>query len=197
MKKCSRCGELKPVEQFSRNIRISDGLSIHCTECKRLFRIEYKERHPDKIKQSKLEFKEHHPEYMREYMKEYRKGYKQIRNARERERKLTDPLYKLTCRIRSNIHSYIKRTGAKKTCSSSELLGCTHEEFKEYFESKFTEGMSWDIFCNSDSIHIDHIIPVDAFDLSIESELRKCYHYSNLQPLWKVDNLTKSNRITP
>lgn len=197
MKKCSRCGECKPLDQFTKNSRISDGLSIHCTTCKKLFKLEYKKRHPDRVKQSKKNFQDKNPDYMKNYMKEYREGYKPIRNAREAERKRTDPLYKLSCRIRTNIYAYIKRAGVKKKCSSSELLGCTHEEFKKYFESKFTEGMSWELFCNSDSIHIDHIIPVDAFDLSIESELKKCYHYTNLQPLWKLDNLEKSNKIIP
>lgn len=43
--------------------------------------------------------------------------------------------------------------------------------------------------------HIDHIIPCNAFDLSDESQQKKCFHFSNLQPLWAFENLSKGDRI--
>jgi hypothetical protein len=43
--------------------------------------------------------------------------------------------------------------------------------------------------------HIDHIIPCVSFDLSKPKEQAKCFHYSNLQALWKHENLSKGAKI--
>ena len=75
-----------------------------------------------------------------------------------------------------------------KSKQTLELLGCNIEEFKKYLEFKFTKGMSWD---KMHLIHIDHIKPCAAFDLTNPEEQAKCFHYTNLQPLWAIDNLRK------
>lgn len=72
------------------------------------------------------------------------------------------------------------------------LVGCNIEEFKKYLESMFVDGMDWG---NYGLWHIDHIIPCISFDLSNEQEQRKCFHYTNMQPLWAKDNLIKSSKI--
>ena len=71
-------------------------------------------------------------------------------------------------------------------------MGCTIKELKQHLESKFVDGMTWD---NRSEWHIDHKIPCSSFDLSKKEEQQKCFHYNNLQPLWAIDNLKKSNKI--
>ena len=76
----------------------------------------------------------------------------------------------------------------KNKKSSFDFIGCSIDELKEHLSSQFTEGMSWE---NYGEWHIDHIKPCASFDLSILEEQQKCFHYSNLKPLWALDNLKK------
>jgi hypothetical protein len=59
---------------------------------------------------------------------------------------------------------------------------------KAYLEAKFKPGMSWD---NYGEWHIDHIIPLNDFELTIREQFLDAVHYTNLQPLWKAENLSK------
>jgi hypothetical protein len=72
--------------------------------------------------------------------------------------------------------------------SFDEILGCTIREAREHFEQKFEPGMSWQ---NHGEWHIDHIRPLASFDLTDSKEREKAGHYTNLQPLWAKDNLSK------
>lgn len=78
--------------------------------------------------------------------------------------------------------------GLNRSTIIEYYLGCSLPEFHKYIESKFTEGMTWN---NYGKWVFDHIIPVNQFDLSIESDRKKCFYYMNFQPLWKKDNLEK------
>lgn len=109
-----------------------------------------------------------------------------------RKKRETDPQFKLTLSLRGRIRSAIKN--GQRAGSAVRDLGCTVEELKTYIESKFQEGMSWDNW-GSRGWHLDHIIPVSKFDLTDKEQFLKACHYTNLQPLWAVDNLRKGNRV--
>lgn len=86
------------------------------------------------------------------------------------------------------------KKGSSGSKESLKLLGCTLLEFKKHIETQFEDWMTWDNH-GQYTWHIDHIIPVSSFDLTNEEEVKKCFHYTNLQPLHWEANLKKSNRI--
>lgn len=106
-----------------------------------------------------------------------------------RKRKQSDIQYRISCNLRTRLAQAVRR--GFKAGSAVRLLGCSIQEFKIYFERKFTEGMTWD---NYGEWHIDHIKPLSKFDLSDKEQIKKACHFSNLQPLWATDNLHKYNR---
>lgn len=106
----------------------------------------------------------------------------------------TDLEYQIKRRLRTRLRKAVLAVGTSKRASSKDLLGCSLDEFRVYLEGKFTKGMTWDLL-KQGLIHIDHIIPCAAFDLTKEEEQRKCFHYTNLQPLWALDNLIKGDSL--
>jgi len=74
-----------------------------------------------------------------------------------------------------------------------EILGCSIDEFKNYLQCMFTSEMTWE----NHGIYweIDHIRQCSSFDMSIPDEQKKCFHYTNLQPLWAKDNLSKHDKL--
>ena len=98
---------------------------------------------------------------------------------------------------RGQIKRCLKFSSLTKTKHSIEYLGCSIEEFINYFEKKieyYNTFIAKENLMNFDNIHIDHIKPVSKFDLDDEEEFLKCCHYTNLQPLLNKDNLEKSNK---
>ena len=99
--------------------------------------------------------------------------------------------YKLTTLIRSRLNIAIKNK--TKQGSAVKNLGCSIDELKIHLENQFEEGMDWDNW-SLDGWHIDHIKPLNQFDLSDSKQLAEACHYTNLQPLWCHDNYAKGGR---
>jgi hypothetical protein len=148
--------------------------------------------------------KHRHSHYMKEYIqrpnrkehelkvrREYKKKNKAIISTRQRNREKHDLSFKIKRRLRHRLYCALKNN--IKIGSSIEELGCSVIELKQHLESKFQSGMTWENY-GLRGWHIDHIIPLDSFDLSDPEQLRKACHYTNLQPLWAKDNLVKSNK---
>lgn len=92
--------------------------------------------------------------------------------------------------LRSRLYQALKNH--YKSGSAIKDLGCTVDFLKKHIELQFQDGMSWD---NYSEWHIDHIKPISTFDLTDRVELLKSCNYTNLQPLWKKDNLSKGNKM--
>ena len=104
----------------------------------------------------------------------------------------TDTQYRLKCILRARLYSimrYKPRNG-----SAVRDLGCTIENFKEYLESMFLEGMTWKNWSYK-GWHIDHIRPLSLFNLQDRKQFLAACHYTNMQPMWSIDNHIKGNRL--
>ena len=119
---------------------------------------------------------------------------KQHRNAIERNRyaRLTADK-RIPAVLRSRISEAIKYAGAVKAAKTRDLVGCTVAQLRQHLQAQFTNGMSWENY-GKHGWHIDHIRPCASFDLADPEQQRQCFHYSNLQPLWAVDNMRKGAR---
>lgn len=110
--------------------------------------------------------------------------------TRYNHRRHTDPIFRLRDSLRRKLRDVLRRVNQKKSTRTFDLVGCTLAFLKAYIEKQFLPGMSW---ANYGEWHVDHIRPCASFDLTEVSEQRKCFHYTNLQPLWGPDNMSKGS----
>jgi predicted nucleic acid-binding Zn ribbon protein len=172
--------------------------SVFCSEkCQRTAcSKEYSRRHylknKEKEKARAHAYRQAHPEQVRmRKMQQYHECKDKLSNDRKLRRS-HDLNYKMRSTLRARLNCAIKN--GQKAGSAVKDLGCTIADLKTYLESKFLLGMSWDNW-SKDGWHIDHIEPLSKFDLTNPEEFKKACHYTNLQPLWAKDNISKSNKI--
>jgi len=148
--------------------------------------------------------KQHHKEiYLKKiqlnpnYGKEQYYKYRNRILKKNHDRYHNDIRYNLDMKLRSQFYDAFRRRNMIKNRiigHIENLIGCSMEVFCKYFEQKLRPGMTWENF-GYYGWHIDHVIPISAFDLTNIEEQKKCWHYTNLQPLWREENQQKSNRI--
>lgn len=137
------------------------------------------------------------PEYVilkNQKNKEYKLKNKEIikkkRNIYQKNKYDTDPIYRTMVLLKTRFYKAIKRNNSKKIAPVLKLVGCTQEYLKSYLENQFRPEMNWE---NHGKIwEIDHILPITSFDLSNKDEQERCFHYSNLQPLFKTTKIALS-----
>ena len=178
-KRCSKCNIEKHINEFNNDNRPSAkfGKRPECRDCGKIIRLEYYSKEENKVKKKK---------YLIGYTKNNLEKVRTRRNKWFKKKINEDILFRLSRNLRNRIHKIIKNSNLK----TDELIGVGLEEFKLYLESKFQKGMTWE---NYGDWHIDHIIPLSSG--KNEHELYNLCHYTNLQPLWKLDNIKKSNKI--
>lgn len=116
--------------------------------------------------------------------------YQRKNRQRIQEKYAKDPAYRLVRQIRNRIRSALK--GVSKSASALELVGCSLRELRTYLELQFRQGMTWENY--GPVWHLDHIRPCASFDLLQPEQQRECFHFSNLQPLFAFDNISKGAR---
>ena len=208
-KKCKLCEEEKDLKCF---YKCGENYSSRCKKCfteyqknnpnrkgnqnrygsknRDIINSKTRERYHKDIEDTRKKEREKQKRLRSLNPEKYRK-YSTMKNKERYFKKKNDPKYKIERILRSRLLRAV--TSKYKKSSSIELLGCSIEEFRIYIESKFQKGMVWEnhgVF----GWHIDHIIPCHSFNLTELEEQKKCFHYTNLQPLWWEDNLKKGKK---
>lgn len=111
------------------------------------------------------------------------------RYCKDRRRK--DPNYRMRCNLRSRIRIAVREQQTAKSSHSISLIGCSWGQLKQHLEQLFLPGMTWENY-GKGGWEIDHIIPCIMFDLTKSKEQEKCFHFTNLRPLWKSDNASRN-----
>ena len=136
---------------------------------------------PEKLRTINSNWKKNNPDKKNKLQRSYRK-----------ERRKRDPMFKVMENLRTRMYVVVTSKHAVKESTTMKLTGCTLDFLKKYLEKKFKDGMSWD---NYGQWHIDHIKPCASFNLVDPMEQKKCFHYTNLQPLWGEHNLKKGSKL--
>lgn len=189
-KVCSKCGEEKFLGEYYKKKGCLYGVNSYCKKCHLKIKQEERQKNPEKYRQQTKKYYESTKEIQLIKKKNWIKNNREKYNSYWTNRKKEDETFKLLSGMRSRLSSYLKKENITKKNKTFEIVGCTPDELKIYLEERFTDGMCWD---NRGKWHIDHIIPLSS--AKTEDELYKLCHYTNLQPLWAVDNLKKGNRI--
>ena len=198
---CKRCNKELPYTSYYKNKRRKDGIQTYCKLCmKKENQINYKKHKESWDNRTKKYCKtDSSKKYRREWAKkkydtnpEYRK--KCIKNAVDYERKKlkSDIEFKIKHTLKNRLRKSLKTKNIKKCYKTNDLIGCSISYLKKYLEDQFDENMNWD---NHGEWHIDHHIPIASFNLLKEEEQKKCFHYTNLKPLWAKDNLSKGKKV--
>jgi hypothetical protein len=138
--------------------------------------------------------KEHRKKYIKEYRENNVDKIRQIKRDYERNRKASDPLYKLISNFRTAIWTVLKESNVDKYGHYFDVLQYSPEELINHLEKQFTDDMTWD---NYGIWHVDHKLPITSFDIQGmgDEEFMRCWCLNNLQPMWGEENIRKSNKL--
>lgn len=210
MKTCCTCKKLMSLDNFCKNKNTKDGHNIKCRSCNKEYKKKYqqdnkeiiKKKHHnyhlknlDSIKEKKrkyyLENREYTIEKSCKYQKENAKRVSKSHSKYYKNKRDTDKIFNLISKIRHRTCQIFRQKNFLKNKSFKDYIGCTVEQLVLHIESQFKDNMTWDKVING-LIHIDHIKPIHL--ANTEEEIYQLNHYTNLQPLWAKENLSKGGK---
>jgi hypothetical protein len=142
----------------------------------------WRKQNADRVHRSRVKWEKKNVPRRREVWREYQRRAKK------------DPVRRVVMQYRTRMTYALAQMRAGKVASTRKLIGCSERRLRRHLESMFQPGMSWE---NWGRVwHIDHIIPISAFNLREPRQQRACFQYTNLQPLFKRHNLMKGKKFS-
>ena len=225
MKRCIKCKEEKPLEEFYKHKWSKNGRRNHCKECSKQYRDnnrekisergkQYRDNNKEKIREKNKRYRENNKEKIREIKKQYRENNKgKIREVNKqyyennkekilernrhyrRQKRKNNPEFRLKASISSAFRRFLNGNKEKPTSEYLKQCGYTRKELMRHLEEQFDQNMTWDNY--GSYWHVDHIIPQSVFDYKSEQHLKWCWSLENLRPLEAIENISKNNCIIP
>jgi len=217
MKICTKCDQAKDESEFCKDKAQKDGLCTQCKMCRIAYQAIYKVTHHEAITKRQAAYDlrrrekqltrlhEHYAAHREEehirkqvYYIAHREEIQARGRIHDRARRAEKTIYhrvvwlarpqnRIANCLRSRLAQALK--GKAKRGSAIRDLGCGIEDFMQYIECQFTEGMTW---ANYGTVwELDHIRPLSSFDLTDHQQLREAVHYTNIQPLTIEQNRSK------
>src|SRR3990167_447343 len=207
LKYCSKCKEEKNFEKFYKCKVTKDGF---CTWCKKCFDEKSNKQYNknkengicvncrSKSEEGRIRCRfcaEKNSKRIKDYRKTERGKEVIARIQRKYRRKCydSDIQFRIENVLRNRFARVLK--GKTKLCSSIRDLGCTKAELMVHIENQFLPGMAWENYGRGKSMwSIDNIIPFYTVDLTDREQVLKVCHYTNLRPLWQIDNIKRYHK---
>ena len=209
LKRCSKCDIEKELSEFNFR-KDTQKYRNHCRACNKLINKEYQTMNKDKIKTQRKKYRENtknknlkriyvigYRERNREKIQLYKKSYfqnnKQDLYKKIKKRKDEDINFRLACNLRKRVLNAFKAQNVRKTNKTFYLLGCSHSFLRLWIESQLYGEMTLEnygkIWC------LDHCLPIASFNLLDENDIKKCFNWINLRPMYVTDNIVKGDKI--
>ena len=180
---CSRCKTAKPYDEYHLSRKSNTGYRSYCKDCWSEYMTGYYDRNKETYRQR---YQDKRGKLLA-YQKMWNEGNAEVR-AKYREL-----YYSLLCNVLwKNAQARYRGVAVSKNidCGMNfrELVDCTKHELLERFRSLYKLGMT---DMNYGEWEIDHIRPICSFDLTKDEDVIQCFHYTNMQPLWREENQAK------
>lgn len=211
------------IEYFCKDSTKIDSLHSHCKCCSKKSKAEYHAKISPELKRKRAEARslyfsseEYRAKHEESKIKDrdrknrwsknnrdkvnaaariYNATKRTVSKEKSKEYKQREYVKLMSCPYKKAIHCYRVRINdvlnGRKSFKTGDVILFSREQFISHIESLFRDGMNWD---NHGEWHIDHIKPVASFDLTIKEQVVKCWSLSNLQPLWRQENLMKGTK---
>ena len=182
IKKCTKCDNTKPLNEFVKHQNTKSGYGPQCKQCVKEYNKNRYTTHSHVWKQHWHDNKEHYTKLNSEWKKN-NPDYTPKRVSKQyfKDKYDNDLEYRLVKVTRSRIYKALKDN--IKTSSAKEVLGCSLKEYKLYLEQQFDSKMNWNNW--GEYWEIDHIVGICNYNIE---NINEAFHYTNTRPLEKIAN---------
>ena len=176
--KCNTCDQIKTINCFPKRKDTELGVRKNCKDCKNFYNHKY--------------YSENE-KFLKDYQIIYRKNNREKINTNRKLKRETDPNFKIGCNLRKRVGEVFKTQNVTKRNKTFDLLDCSHSFLQKWISFQLYGDMTLNNYGKVWSL--DHCLPVSSFNLLDENEMKKCFNWRNLRPMYTRENIIKGNKI--